>query len=99
VVDELGPLDELGAVRSAEPIGTLCAYLDARDSLKAAARLRLHPNAVNYRIRKITERLDVDSVGAARNTPSPSTRGSTTASPPSTAFSPAARPYGAPPPW
>jgi sugar diacid utilization regulator len=62
VVDDLlGPLDELGAVRSAEAIGTLCAYLDARGSLKAAAaRLRLHPNAVNYRIRRITERLGVD---------------------------------------
>ncbi|MGI8330934.1 PucR family transcriptional regulator [Actinomadura scrupuli] len=62
VVDDLlGPLDALGPVRSTEAIRTLCAYLDARGSLKgAAARLRLHPNAVNYRIRKITERLGSD---------------------------------------
>ncbi|WP_433467341.1 PucR family transcriptional regulator [Spirillospora sp. CA-128828] len=62
VVDDLlGPLDALGAERSAEAIATLCAYLDARGSLKAAAsRLALHPNAVNYRIRKIVERLDAD---------------------------------------
>ncbi|TDC51940.1 hypothetical protein E1281_19720 [Actinomadura sp. KC345] len=62
VVDDLlAPLDALGAQRSGEAIATLCAYLDARNSLKAAAaRLRLHPNAVNYRIRKITERLDAD---------------------------------------
>ncbi|WP_141578147.1 helix-turn-helix domain-containing protein [Actinomadura sp. WMMA1423] len=62
VVDDLlRPLDALGPERSAEAIATLCAYLDARGSLKAAAsRLALHPNAVNYRIRKIVERLGAD---------------------------------------
>lgn len=62
VVDELlAPLDDLGPVRAATAIGTLCAYLDARGSLKGAAeRLWLHPNAVNYRIKKITERLGAD---------------------------------------
>ncbi|MBW8485191.1 PucR family transcriptional regulator [Actinomadura parmotrematis] len=62
VVDDLlAPLDALGPGKAAEAIGTLGAYLDARGSLKAAAaRLRLHPNAVGYRIRKITERLGAD---------------------------------------
>nr|WP_244993817.1 helix-turn-helix domain-containing protein [Actinomadura coerulea] len=62
VVDDLlRPLDALGPGRSAEAIATLGAYLDARGSLKAAAsRLALHPNAVNYRIRKIVERLGAD---------------------------------------
>nr|WP_244983786.1 helix-turn-helix domain-containing protein [Actinomadura citrea] len=62
VIDDLlRPLDALGPGRSAEAIATLCAYLDARGSLKAAAsRLALHPNAVNYRIRKIVERLGAD---------------------------------------
>ncbi|NDU71661.1 hypothetical protein GWI34_03325 [Actinomadura sp. DSM 109109] len=62
VVDDLlRPLDALGPGRSAEAIATLGAYLDARGSLKAAAsRLALHPNAVNYRIRRIVERLGAD---------------------------------------
>ncbi|WP_345433255.1 PucR family transcriptional regulator [Actinoallomurus vinaceus] len=62
VIDDLlGPVDALGPARAAEAIATLGAYLDARGSLKAAAaRLRLHPNAVNYRIKKITERLGAD---------------------------------------
>ncbi len=62
VVDDLlAPLDRLGPDRSAEAIRTLCVYLDSRGSLKAAAaRLALHPNAVHYRIRKITERLGAD---------------------------------------
>ena len=62
VIDDLlAPLDELGPVRAATAIETLGAYLDARGSLKGAAvRLRLHPNAVNYRIRRIVERLDAD---------------------------------------
>ena len=62
VVDDLlGPLDALGPARSTEAIKTLCAYLDTRGSLKAAAaRLRLHPNAVNYRIKKVTQQLRVD---------------------------------------
>ncbi|WP_428831231.1 helix-turn-helix domain-containing protein [Actinomadura chokoriensis] len=47
-------LDRLGPVQAATAIGTLGAHLDARGSLKdAAARLRLHPNTVNYRIRSI----------------------------------------------
>ncbi|GAB2830315.1 PucR family transcriptional regulator [Actinocorallia aurea] len=59
VVDDLlAPLDALGPPRAAEAIATLAAYLDARGSLKgAAAVLNLHPNAVNYRIRRITEQL------------------------------------------
>jgi sugar diacid utilization regulator len=62
VIDDLlAPLDELGPARAATATTTLCAYLDARGSLKAAAeRLWLHPNAVNYRIKKITERLQAD---------------------------------------
>jgi len=40
---------------------TLHAYLDERGSLKAAAqRLHLHPNAVTYRISRISEALKVD---------------------------------------
>ncbi|MEW2489871.1 helix-turn-helix domain-containing protein [Streptomyces sp. NPDC048411] len=61
-VDELlAPLDTLGTADAAEAIATLGAYLDARGSLKAAAaRLRLHPNTVGYRIRRITARLGAD---------------------------------------
>jgi sugar diacid utilization regulator len=62
VVDDLlAPLDALGPARSATAVETLGAYLDARGSLKgAAARLRLHPNAVGYRIRRVAERLQAD---------------------------------------
>jgi sugar diacid utilization regulator len=61
VDDLLAPLDSLGSSGSTEAISTLGAYLDARGSLKAAAtRLRLHPNTVGYRVRRITARLNVD---------------------------------------
>ncbi|SEL87881.1 PucR family transcriptional regulator [Streptacidiphilus jiangxiensis] len=61
VEELLAPLDTLGPAEAAEAITTLGAYLDARGSLKAAAtRLRLHPNTVGYRIRRITTRLGAD---------------------------------------
>jgi sugar diacid utilization regulator len=61
-VDELlAPLDSLGSSGATEAICTLGAYLDAHGSLKAAAtRLRLHPNTVGYRVRRITARLNAD---------------------------------------
>ncbi len=68
VDDLLAPVDALGPAAAAETVATLAAYLDARGSLKAAAtRLRLHPNTVGYRIRRITERLgfDLDDVDTA----------------------------------
>jgi sugar diacid utilization regulator len=62
VIDDLlAPLDELGDRRGGEALRTLGVYLDTRSSPRAAgARLHLHPNAVAYRIRRITERLGVD---------------------------------------
>ncbi|WP_406416614.1 helix-turn-helix domain-containing protein [Streptomyces sp. NBC_00873] len=61
VDDLLAPLDVLGQDEAVEAITTLGAYLDARGSLKAAAaRLRLHPNTVGYRVRRITARLGAD---------------------------------------
>jgi sugar diacid utilization regulator len=55
----LKPLDSLSN-RDAS-LETLHAWLDERGSLKAAAhRLHLHPNAVSYRIAKISDALKLD---------------------------------------
>lgn len=59
--DVLAPLDALGPERSATAVRTLLAYLGHRNSLARAGReLTLHPNAVNYRIRRIETRLGLD---------------------------------------
>lgn len=57
----LAPVDALGPVRAATAVRTLTAYLDHQCSPKhAGAALHLHPNAVTYRIQRITETLGVD---------------------------------------
>lgn len=59
--DILAPLDELGAERSGIAVRTLLAYLSNRNSLARAGEvLTLHPNAVNYRVRKIEQSLQLD---------------------------------------
>ena len=59
--DLLAPLDALGAERAATAVKTLLAYLRHRNSLvRAAEELTLHPNAVNYRIRRIEQTLGLD---------------------------------------
>jgi sugar diacid utilization regulator len=61
----LAPLDELGPERSREMVRTLGSYLDERGSLLRAGRaLHLHPNAVAYRMRQITARIDCDLTDA-----------------------------------
>ncbi|WP_431836298.1 PucR family transcriptional regulator [Cellulomonas sp. Y8] len=57
----LAPVDALGSARAATAVRTLTAYLDHQCSPKhAGAALHLHPNAVTYRIQRITETLGVD---------------------------------------
>lgn len=59
--DVLAPLDALGAERSAISVRTLLAYLSNRNSLARAGEvLLLHPNAVNYRVRRIEQALALD---------------------------------------
>jgi sugar diacid utilization regulator len=59
--DVLAPLDELGAERAAIAVRTLLAYLSNRNSLaRAGEALTLHPNAVNYRVRKIEQSLQLN---------------------------------------
>lgn len=59
--DVLAPLDALGAERSAISVRTLLAYLSNRNSLARAGEvLQLHPNAVNYRVRRIEQSLQLD---------------------------------------
>jgi sugar diacid utilization regulator len=59
--DVLAPLDALGPERSLAAVRTLLAYLSTRNSLaRAATVLNLHPNAVNYRIRRIEQTLALD---------------------------------------
>ncbi|MEV0620159.1 helix-turn-helix domain-containing protein [Nonomuraea sp. NPDC050404] len=59
--DILTPLNELGPERAAISIRTLVAYLGHRNSLaRAGEALNLHPNAVNYRIRRIEQTLGLD---------------------------------------
>jgi|GEM_PF-692746 len=62
VMDELlAPVDALGPARAATAVRTLTAYLDHQCSPKhAGTALHLHPNAVTYRIQRITETLGVD---------------------------------------
>ncbi|MEW1718842.1 helix-turn-helix domain-containing protein [Streptomyces sp. NPDC093109] len=59
--DTLAPLDALGPERATIAMRTLLAYLGHRNSLaRAAEQLNLHPNAVNYRIRRIEQTLGLD---------------------------------------
>ena len=59
--DILSPLDALGAERADMSVRTLLAYLSTRNSLvRAAELLTLHPNAVNYRIRRIEQTLELN---------------------------------------
>jgi sugar diacid utilization regulator len=59
--DVLSPLDALGPERAEMSVRTLLAYLSTRNSLARAAEiLTLHPNAVNYRIRRIEQTLELD---------------------------------------
>jgi hypothetical protein len=61
----LAPLDEFGPDRGREMVRTLGCYLDERGSLVRAGRaLHLHPNAVAYRMRQITARIDCDLTDA-----------------------------------
>ncbi|WP_263119215.1 PucR family transcriptional regulator [Cellulomonas fimi] len=62
VMDELlAPIDALDPARAGTAVRTLTAYLDHQCSPKhTGAALHLHPNAVTYRIQRITERLGVD---------------------------------------
>jgi hypothetical protein len=57
----LRPLENLEEERARTAITTLQVYLDEQGSLmRAAARLFVHRNAVAYRMRKITELLNID---------------------------------------
>jgi sugar diacid utilization regulator len=59
--DVLAPLDALGEERAAIAVRTLLAYLSNRNSLARAGEvLMLHPNAVNYRVRRIEQSLELD---------------------------------------
>ncbi len=59
--DILSPLDALGPERATISVRTLLSYLSHRNSLaRAGAELNLHPNAVNYRIRRIEQSLELD---------------------------------------
>jgi sugar diacid utilization regulator len=61
VRSQLAPLEELGPARGETAIKTLAAYLDQQGSIiRTAEVLHLHRNAVTYRVRRITELLDVD---------------------------------------
>ncbi|MFD9949224.1 helix-turn-helix domain-containing protein [Nonomuraea sp. NPDC059023] len=61
LAEMLGPLDAMGAARAKVGVTTLSAYLDAQSSpTRTAETLHLHPNAVAYRIRWITEALGAD---------------------------------------
>ncbi|MFI6502813.1 PucR family transcriptional regulator [Nonomuraea typhae] len=57
----LAPLDAMGAARARIGVVTLSAYLDAQSSpTRTAEALHLHPNAVAYRIKWISEALGAD---------------------------------------
>lgn len=59
--DLLAPLDALGTEPADTAVRTLLAYLSTRNSLaRAAGLLTLHPNAVNYRVRRIERTLGLD---------------------------------------
>src|SRR6266702_1646391 len=61
VRDQLAPLEQLGPARGETAIRTLAAYLDQQGSIvRTAEALHLHRNAVTYRLRRITELLEVD---------------------------------------
>ena len=61
IAELLAPLDAQGPAQARQSIETLAAYLDAQSSPTQAARvLHLHPNAVSYRIRRITDLLRID---------------------------------------
>ncbi|MEV0381178.1 helix-turn-helix domain-containing protein [Nonomuraea sp. NPDC050643] len=59
--DILAPLNALGPERALIAMKTLVAYLGHRNSLaRAGEELNLHPNAVNYRVRRIEQTLGLD---------------------------------------
>jgi sugar diacid utilization regulator len=61
VRSQLAPLEELGQSRGETAIRTLATYLDQQGSIiRTAEVLHLHRNAVAYRLRRITDLLDVD---------------------------------------
>ncbi|HEY0187855.1 MAG TPA: helix-turn-helix domain-containing protein [Cellulomonas sp.] len=62
VMDELlAPIDALGPARAATAVRTLAVYLDQQCSPKhAGAVLHLHPNAVTYRVQRLTALLGTD---------------------------------------
>src|SRR6266498_974557 len=61
VRSQLAPLEQLGPARGETAIRTLAAYLDQQGSIiRTAEVLHLHRNAVTYRLRRITELLEVD---------------------------------------
>jgi sugar diacid utilization regulator len=61
ITSVLEPLETLIPDKRTEAIETLNAYLDAQGSYTAAGkRLQLHPNAVLYRMKRLTTLLDLD---------------------------------------
>jgi PucR C-terminal helix-turn-helix domain/GGDEF-like domain len=59
--DVLGPLLDYDARHKVDLVGTLCAYLNQRESLKQTARvLRVHVNTVTYRIQRIEQLTSLD---------------------------------------
>lgn len=59
---QLAPLERLGAPKSDIAIRTLQAYLDQQGSVvRTARKLKLHRNAVTYRLQRIFELLEVDA--------------------------------------
>ena len=59
--DLLAPLDSLGREKSDTAVRTLAAYLSEQGSLlRAGERLRVHRNAISYRIRKYVGLLEAD---------------------------------------
>jgi hypothetical protein len=58
----LAPLTAYRSARGAELVATLAAYVDcALDRRAAAARLHVHPNTLDYRLRKIRELSGLDA--------------------------------------
>jgi len=56
----LGPLIEHDSSRKGSLVATLRAYLETGEQLRAAQRLRVHPNTLRYRLDRIREISSVD---------------------------------------
>jgi purine catabolism regulator len=56
----LGPLIEHDSLRKGSLVATLRAYLETGEQQQAAARLRVHPNTLRYRLDRIREIVGVD---------------------------------------